>query len=108
MDVLRCKTTDGVPKELAMFVLVYNLVRQVMFRAAQRQNVPLDRISFIDALRWLWHASPGDDPVSLLVVPKREGRLEPRVVKRRPKPHRLMTKPREELRQALKSSRLAA
>jgi hypothetical protein len=108
MDVLRCKTTDGVLKELAMFVLVYNLVRQVMLRAAQRQNVPLDRISFIDALRWLWHALPGEEPVPLIVVPKREGRLEPRVVKRRPKPHRLMTKPREELRQALKSSRLAA
>lgn len=71
MEVLRCKTTEGVLKELAMLALVYNLVRHVMFRAAQRQGVPLERISFIDALRWLWHASPGDEPAPLIVVPKR-------------------------------------
>jgi hypothetical protein len=30
MDVLRCRSVEGVLKELAMFVLVYNLVRRVM------------------------------------------------------------------------------
>jgi len=34
MDEMRCKTTEGVLKELAMFVLIYNLVRQVIVRAA--------------------------------------------------------------------------
>src|SRR5690625_1797679 len=53
MDILKCKTVDGILKELAIFILVYNLVRLVMLKASQRQKVPLDRISFVDALRWL-------------------------------------------------------
>ena len=59
MDVLRTKTVAGIHKELAMFALVYNLVRLVMLAAAKRQKVPVERISFIDALRWLQHA-PAD------------------------------------------------
>ena len=59
MDVLRTKTVAGVQKELLMFALVYNLVRLVMLRAAERQGVPPDRISFTDAMRWLRHARCG-------------------------------------------------
>ena len=59
LDVLKCKTVDGVLRELHVFALIYNLVRQVMVEAALRQNVEVNRISFIDALRWLgtqsWH-----------------------------------------------------
>ncbi len=36
MDVLRCKTEQGVLKELAAFALVYNLVRSVACETAQR------------------------------------------------------------------------
>ncbi len=50
MDVLHCKTVAGVLKELTVFALVYNLVRTVMYAAAVRQDVPVDRISFADAL----------------------------------------------------------
>ncbi len=50
MDVLHCETVAGVHKELTIFALVYNLVRAVMAQAAQRQQVPLERISFADAL----------------------------------------------------------
>jgi len=57
MDVLKCKTVDGVLKELQVFALIYNLVRQVMLQAAGRQRVDVRRISFIDALRWLQSAS---------------------------------------------------
>ena len=53
MDVLHCKTVPGVFKELTMYVLVYNLVRLVMLEAARRQQVHVERISFIDAWRWL-------------------------------------------------------
>ena len=53
MDVLRCETVAGVSKELLMFALTYNLVRLVMLEASSRQKVAVDRISFIDALRWL-------------------------------------------------------
>lgn len=50
MDVLHCETVNGVLKELTVFALVYNLVRAVMCRAAECQQVPVDRISFADAL----------------------------------------------------------
>jgi len=50
MDVLHCTTVAGVLKELTMFALVYNLVRAVMLAAAVQQQVPVDRISFADAL----------------------------------------------------------
>lgn len=50
MDVLHCETEEGVLKELTTFALVYNLVRAVMHAAAQRQGVPIERLSFADAL----------------------------------------------------------
>lgn len=103
MDVLRTKTVAGIHKELAMFALVYNLVRLVMLAAAQRQKVPVERISFIDALRWLRHAKAGGKLRDLEVLPYRPGRHEPRVRKRRPKEYDLMNRPRDELRQALMS-----
>jgi hypothetical protein len=101
MDVLRCKTVDGVLKELHVFCLVYNLARLVMLEASRRQGVPPERISFIDALRWLATAAVGDPFPSLVVNPHRPNRIEPRVRKRRPKQYPLMTRPRHELRQAL-------
>ena len=57
MDVLHCKTVEGVLKELYMFALAYNLIRLVMLEASRLQKTPLDRISFIDALRWLRDAN---------------------------------------------------
>ena len=101
MDVLKCQTVDGVLKELQVFALVYNLVRQVMLEAASRQNVELNRISFIDALRWLQSARPGDELPPLVVNPYRPNRLEPRVIKRRPKTYPRMTKPRKQLKKEL-------
>src|SRR5205823_7067376 len=90
MDVLRCRTVEGVLKELAVFVLIYNLVRRVIWEAARRQEVAVERISFIDAWRWLRHAQPGDALPDLVVNPERPGRAEPRVRKRRPKEFPLM------------------
>jgi len=85
MEVLKCQTVDGVLRELHVFALIYNMVRQVMLEAACRQRVDVRRISFIDALRWLQSAAPGDDLPKLVVNPNRPNRLEPRVRKRRPK-----------------------
>ena len=101
MEVLRCHTVEGVLEELAMFALVYNLVRLVMCEAARRQDVPVDRISFIDALRWLRTARPGTPLPKLIVLPDRSDRHEPRVVKRRPKAYPRLTQPRAQLRKAL-------
>jgi hypothetical protein len=104
LDVLRCKSEDGVRKELAVFCLVYNLVRCVMLEASRRQEVPVSRISFADALYWMRYARPGDSLPVLKVNPLRPNRVEPRCRKRRPKKYTLMTKPRAELRKALKNS----
>jgi hypothetical protein len=101
MDVLKCKTVDGVMKELTVYAIVYNLVCVVMVEAARRQGVPVRRISFVDALRWLVQARPGDKPPELVVNPERPNRVEPRVRKRRPKQYPLMKKPRSELRKLL-------
>jgi Transposase DDE domain len=100
MDVLKCMTVDGVLKELTIFAIAYNLVRVVMMEAAARQGVDLERISFIDALRWLCEMKTADLP-ELVVNPARPGRFEPRVKKRRPKEYPLMKKPRSELRKRL-------
>jgi hypothetical protein len=108
MDVLHCKTVPGVLKELAMFVIVYNLVRRVMAVAAQRQRVAPDRISFIDAWRWLQEAKPTTVLPELVVNPERPGRYEPRVRKRRPKQYPVMKKPRAELRKAFLRKKLVA
>jgi hypothetical protein len=101
MDVLRCKTVPGVHKELRMLALVYNLVRLIMLEAAHQQRVNVERISFIDALRWLVHVRPGESLCTLIVNPRRLGRFEPRVRKRRPKQYPLMRRPRHELKQTL-------
>lgn len=103
MDVLKCKTVQGVLKELQVFALIYNLVRQVMMLAATRQNVDVRRISFIDALRWLQTAKPGDELAKLVVNPDRPNRLEPRVRKRRPKEYPVMQKPRRQLKKELEN-----
>jgi hypothetical protein len=101
MEVLHCKSVEGVLKELYMFAIAYNLVRLVMLEAARRQKVPLERISFIDALRWLRDAKADTELTRLVVNPSRPERLEPRVLKRRMKDYRLMKKPRRTLRKAL-------
>jgi hypothetical protein len=88
-------------RELQVFALIYNMVRQVMLAAASRQRVDVRRISFIDALRWLQSASPGDELIPLVINPCRPNRLEPRVRKRQPKPYPLMNKPRPQLRKEL-------
>ena len=82
----------------------------MLFRswAASRQDVVPDRVSFIDALRWLRGAEPGEAMPELVVNPWRPGRSEPRCKKRRPKQFDLMRVPRAELRKRLREKDLAA
>ena len=104
MRRLKCRTEAGVRKELAVYALVYNLVHAVMVRAAARQGTTPNRISFIDALRWLTTAAPGEDAPDLIVNPRRPGRFEPRVVKNQDlrKSYPRMKKPRAKLRALLR------
>jgi hypothetical protein len=108
MDVLHCKTVAGVLKELTLFVLIYNLVRRVMREAGKRQKVATERISFIDAWRWLQQAQPGDELPELRVNPLRPDRHEPRVRKRRPKQFPVMKRPRAQMRKELRQKEVAA
>jgi hypothetical protein len=102
LEVLKCKTVEGVRKELAVFTLVYNLVRLIMLEAAARQKTQPDRISFADVLGWIQVAQPGQAMPAFIINKHRPNRIEPRVKKRRPKPYDLMNRPRQELREALK------
>jgi hypothetical protein len=108
MDVLRTKTVAGIHKELAMFAIVYNLVRLIMLRSAKRQGVAVNRISFIDGQRWLCHAGSQSPLRKLAIVPDRPNRYEPRAKKRRPKEYDLMSKPRQQLKQALVRKQLTS
>jgi hypothetical protein len=108
MDVLRCQTVDGVLKELHVFALVYNLARLVMLSAASTQRVPLARVSFVAALRWLAWPTAHHTPLLLPLNPARPNRYEPRVRKRRPKEYPLLKIPRCQLRQQLGSKRVGA
>lgn len=117
MNVLRSQSVEGVTRELAAFMLVYNLVRATMLGAALRQRVSVARVSFADALYYLRYgdraaaaAAHGGNrrhcPPCLRINPRRHGRVEPRVVKRRRNRYTLMTKPRDQLRKELRIKRL--
>jgi hypothetical protein len=102
MEHLKCQSVEGVLKELMIYVLVYNLVRAAMTAAAARQRVAdANRVSFIDALRWLCvrlaagpDRTPAAQPPTLIVNRPRAGRWCPRVKKKRMREFDLMTKPR--------------
>jgi hypothetical protein len=81
--------------------MVDNLVRMVMWRSAIRQHIAVERISFLDALRWLSTPSTGMPFIALIVNPARPNRVEPRVKKRRSKSFPFMINPRHVLRQPL-------
>ena len=108
MRKLKSKTSEGVLKELTVYALVYNLIHLVMLKAAEAQRVPPHRISFIDTLRWLISAEPGEALPKLLVIPYRPNRHEPRVVKDREDTYTKMTRPRAVLRKQLKTKQVRA
>ena len=67
-EVLTCKTVNGVLKALMVFALIAHVGRLGRGHAARRQHVAIDRISFIEALRWLGTAQD-DELLPTLVVP---------------------------------------
>jgi hypothetical protein len=117
MDVLRCKSPQMVKKEIAVHLLAYNLVRAVMAQAAHLGRVLPRQLSFKGALHLLnaFEVNLRHCPLGRLVLrhahllagiaqmklPHRPGRVEPRALKRRPKPFQLLTEPRQILRARL-------
>jgi len=114
MDNLRCKSPERVHKEMGTCLLAYNLIRRTMLQSAQEAGVLPRTLSFTAAMQsigaaWLVVVLSDDTLASLLidsalatmaehVVGNRPGRVEPRAIKRRPKEHALLTKPRNQAR----------
>ncbi len=117
MDILRCKTPKMVRKEMWTCLLVYHLIRQTMLQSARKAGVSPRALSFTAALQsiavsWLITALSDDARAALILntalaciaehpVGNRPGRVEPRAIKRRPKEHALLTKPRDQARAEL-------
>jgi hypothetical protein len=117
MDVLRGKTPDIVRKEIWVHALAYNLIRLLIAQTAVRHERAPHTISFKGAMQTLlafqphfFHATAADlpallaalwDAVAAHTVRDRPDRIEPRVRKRRPKPYKLLTVPRDQARKSL-------
>jgi hypothetical protein len=110
MELLRGKSVDVVRKEISGHLLIYNLIRLLMWRAARQHGRSLHRLSFTGTMHRLRQVAapmilaPGrDDAIQTArllewiaddLVPDRPNRFEPRRRKRRPKEYSLLTKPR--------------
>lgn len=117
---VRCKSPEMVRRELWTTLLGYNLIRTTAGAAAFIHKKQPRQISFTSTCQYLlasWmlmscglveQAKVKDycrkllEQIAECEVANRPGRLEPRVVKRRPKPYKLMQKPRNQLRRELR------
>ena len=121
MDVLRCKSSQMIDKEIAVGILAYNLVRWAMAASAVLAQVLARSLSFSAAKRLLGHfgaallRGKSQDEAALvqallqnigkLHLRARPGRIEPRAKKRRPKNLPLLRQPRQQAREAIQSKR---
>jgi len=119
MESLSCKTPEMCEKELWIYMLAYNLIRLLMVQAAAHAGVLPRQLSFKHTLQvWIaWSqrqflSDASEDTAGLfrliaqIRVGNRPGRIEPRLVKRRPKPFsRLQTTRREARENIMKYGR---
>jgi putative transposase len=117
IDVLRCKTPEMVRREIWTCLLAYNLIRQTLLAAARHADRWPRQLSFTAAMQkiaagWIAIVLLDDKVLTTLIkshwddlathrVGHRPNRVEPRAVKRRPKPHDLLMEPREQARARL-------
>jgi hypothetical protein len=117
MDVLRCKRPELVDKEIWVHMLVYNVIRNLMVKAAADAGAQPRDISFKGTLQaltafrdFLRTASPERQrqlrqamfaAIAYDRVGDRPGRVEPRAKKRRPKQYDLLNTTRAEARNRL-------
>lgn len=116
MNILSCKTPEMALKEIWVYLLAYNLIRLMMAQSALLAEVLPRQISFKHGLQlwliWTQQSALFDEEqrhkLFLLIaqqrVGNRPGRIEPRAVKRRPKPYPLLTKPRHEAREEVRKN----
>jgi hypothetical protein len=107
METLSCKTPAMAIKEIWVYLLAYNLIRLMMAQAALLADCLPRQLSFKHTLQ-IWIAwgycrigvTDTNRIGGLFVmiaqqrVGDRPGRIEPRAIKRRPKPFPLLTMPR--------------
>lgn len=114
MDVLRCQTPAMIRKEVWAHLLIYNLLRTVLAEAAAAHDLQPWQLSSKGTLQTV-NAFGGILPSGTVLdsaavyevlleavashrVGQRPDRYEPRRIKRRPKPHRLLQEPRAQAR----------
>ncbi len=116
MEQLSCQTPTMAIKEIWVHLLAYNLLRMMMAQAALLTDWLPRQLSFKHTLQ-LWNAwthygagiQQDELPHGLLVlisqqrVGNRTGRIEPRAIKRRPKPYPLLIKPRAVAREDIRN-----
>lgn len=123
MDILRARSPSMIDKEIAIYILAYNLICALMTRAAMSARVIARSLSFKGALQLFlafeqqlrFGAGAGTrtmtahllGAISMLKLPVRPGRVEPHAIKRRPKNHKLLTVPRHIARAKILQSRRA-
>lgn len=116
MEQLSCQTPPMAIKEIWVHLLASNLLRMMMAQAALLTDWLPRQLSFKHTLQ-LWNAwthygagiQQDELPHGLLVlisqqrVGNRAGRIEPRAIKRRPKPYPLLIKPRAVAREDIRN-----
>lgn len=114
MEMLRSKSPAMAIKEIWVYLLAYNVIRRMMLQAARAENALPRQLSFKHALQLCmacryYRPHPGPDAAHALLhliaqrrVGQRPGRIEPRAVKRRPKPFPLLTKRRHLAREEVR------
>ena len=108
MEHLSCRNPQMVLKEIWVCLLAYNLIRLMMAQSAALAQCRPRQLSFKHTVQiWLaWsHCGFSYDHGPIIFeliaqqrVANRPGRLEPRMVKRRPKPYTWLTRAREQTR----------
>lgn len=120
MDFIPVKSPEMAEKMVLMLAIVHNLIRWGMNQSSSRFHVPIKELSFKGALdsiarfaRECHHRGHRqctrffDSLLSVIAadrLPSRPGRIEPRVIKRRPRAFDYMTNPRAQCRAEIAAS----
>lgn len=110
MDMLSCKSSEMVRKEIGIHFLAYNFIRIIMSEACTEHNAIPNQISFKSTVQLLNKFMPhfinaNNEKNQMMYsellknivknkIGNRPGRIEPRRVKRRPKPFDTLNRPR--------------
>lgn len=117
MEFIKAKTPEMARKEIQMFFIVFNVIRYLMSEAGNGSgDIVLAFKSCVQTL--ISYCNSGNtlptntsamnmsfllSEIMKCTLYQRQGRVEPRHIKQRPKPFKLLTKPRSVLREEMLS-----